>query len=78
VRFPVPMTLSRRSLTLVSLVLILTSVALTSLMVEPLVALFGLRGISSHPAGATNELSGSLRFPVRGKGGRMRFKDRAE
>jgi len=56
----------------------LASAALTSLIVEPLDALFGLRRISSHPAGATNEFSGSSMFPVRGEGGRMGFKDGAE
>jgi hypothetical protein len=58
--------------------LILVSATLTSLMVEPCVALFGLRRMSSHPAGAINEFSGSSRFPVRGDGGRMGLKEGAE
>src|ERR1700677_4704541 len=69
---------SRRSLTSALFVMMSVSAALTSLMVEPLVPLLGLRRISSHPAGAMKELRESLGFPVRGEGGRIGFRDGAE
>ena len=73
-----PTTSSGRFLRSATFALMFVSAVLTSLMVDLSVALFGLRRMSSHPAGATNELSGSSRFPVSGEGGRMGVKDGAE
>ena len=67
---------SGRSLTSVLLVLMSATAALTSLIIDPSVALLGLHSMSLHPAGAMKELSG-LRFPVRGEGGGMGLRDGA-
>ena len=74
---PVPITVSGRSLTSSLFALMSAIAALTSLIVDPSVALSGLRSMSSHPAGATKELTGSSRFPVSGEGGRMGLREGA-
>ena len=51
--------------------------ALTSLIVDPSIALSGLRRMSSQPIGVMKELKGSLGFPVRGEGGQMAFREGA-
>jgi hypothetical protein len=73
----VPTTVTGRSLTSALLALMSATAALTSLIVDSSVALLGLRSMSSHPAGATKELNGLSRFPVRGEGGRMGLRDGA-
>jgi len=57
------------------LALMSASAFFTILMVDPSVDLFGLRKMSSQPAGATNELSELSGLPVRGEGGQMRLRD---
>ena len=69
---------SGRSLTSVLLVLMSATAALTSLIIDPSVALLGLRSMSPHLAGAMKELSGSLGLPVRGEGGQMGVREGAE
>ena len=73
-----PTTERGRSLTSVVFAQMSVIAALTSLIVDPSVALLGLRSMSSHPAGAMKELSGSLGLPVRGEGGRMGVREGAE
>ena len=72
-----PITETGRFSMLVLFALILAIAALTSLIVDPSIALSGLRRMSSQPIGVMKELKGSLGFPVRGEGGQMAFREGA-
>ena len=74
---PVPITETGRFSMSVLFAPISAIAALTSLIVDPSVALSGLRRMSSQPTGAMKELKGLLGFSVRGEGGQMVFREGA-